>query len=107
MVQWVNDLVCLCTRSIPSLVQWVKDPALLQLWLRSQLWLRFDPTCFHMPWGSQKRNRERGKLIALVTAVIADIMPLLEAVVIVTADLWMTSCYGHKSPLHRLLPLLF
>ena len=27
----------------PGLAQWVKDPALLQLWLRSQLWLRFDP----------------------------------------------------------------
>ena len=25
--------------SIPSLVQWVKDPVLLLLWLRSQLWL--------------------------------------------------------------------
>ena len=31
--------------------QWVKDPALLQLWRRSQLWLGFDPwpwNC-HMP----------------------------------------------------------
>ena len=28
---------------IPSLVWWVKDPALLQLQLRSQLWLGSDP----------------------------------------------------------------
>ena len=34
MAQWVNHLACLCggTGLIPSLVQWVKDPALLQLW---------------------------------------------------------------------------
>ena len=29
--------------SIPSPAQWVKDPALPQLWLRSQLWLGSDP----------------------------------------------------------------
>ena len=29
--------------SIPSLAQWVKDLALLQLWLRSHLWLGSDP----------------------------------------------------------------
>ena len=28
---------------IPDLAQWVKDPVLLQLWLRSQLPLRSDP----------------------------------------------------------------
>ena len=34
MVQWVNDLNCLCggTSLIPCLGQWVKNPALLQLW---------------------------------------------------------------------------
>ena len=31
------------TGLIPSLVQWVKDPALPELWLRSQLQLRSDP----------------------------------------------------------------
>ena len=31
------------TGSIPGLLQWIKNPALLQLWCRSQLWLRFDP----------------------------------------------------------------
>ena len=25
------------------MAQWVKDPVLLLLWLRSLLWLRFDP----------------------------------------------------------------
>ena len=29
--------------SIPSLARWVKDPVLLQLWLRLQLQLGFDP----------------------------------------------------------------
>ena len=29
--------------SSSCLVQWVKDPALLELWCRSQLQLRFDP----------------------------------------------------------------
>lgn len=28
---------------IPGLAQWVKDLKLLQLWHRSQLWLRFHP----------------------------------------------------------------
>ena len=28
---------------IPSVAQWVKDPALLHLWYRSQLRLEFDP----------------------------------------------------------------
>ena len=28
---------------IPGLAQWLKDPAFLQLWLKSRLWLRYDP----------------------------------------------------------------
>lgn len=28
---------------VPTLVHQVKDPALLQLWHKSQLWLGFDP----------------------------------------------------------------
>ena len=52
VVQWVNDLACLCggTGSIPGLAQWVKDPVLLQLWHSLQLWLGFDPwpRYFHM-----------------------------------------------------------
>ena len=34
------------------MVQWVKNLVLLQLWHRSQLWLRFDPWSrnFHMLW---------------------------------------------------------
>ena len=43
------------------MAQQVKDPGLLQLWHRSQLWLGFDPWLrnFHMPQIGQKRRRER------------------------------------------------
>ena len=45
----------------PSLVQWVKDPLLLQLWCRSQLWLRFSlwPRNFHMLWVQPKREKNK------------------------------------------------
>ena len=50
MVQRVKDLTAAAgvtakaqTGSITGLAQWVKELALLQLWSRSQLWLRFDP----------------------------------------------------------------
>ena len=45
VAQWVNDLACLCgiAGSNPDLVQWVKDPALLQLWHRLQMPFRFSP----------------------------------------------------------------
>ena len=38
-----------CAR-VPTVVQWVKELVLPQLWCRSQLWLRFDPWPgnFHM-----------------------------------------------------------
>ena len=40
---------------------WVKDLALLHLWHRSQLLLRFAPwpRNFHMPQGSQKRRKKK------------------------------------------------
>ena len=52
-LMWCNGLriqCCLCNRSghssgvglIPCLVQYIKDPALPQLWCRSELQLRFD-----------------------------------------------------------------
>ena len=39
VAQWVNDSTCLCggTGSSPGVAQWIKDPALLQLWQRLQL----------------------------------------------------------------------
>ena len=60
--QWINDLACLCGAShkLPCPTQWVKDPALLQLWHRAWLWLGFDhwPENFHMTrvW-AKKENK--------------------------------------------------
>ena len=36
---------------VATVMQWIRDPVLLQLWCRSQLWLGFDPWSgnFHMP----------------------------------------------------------
>ena len=65
VVQWVNDLACLCggTGSIPGLAQWVKDPVLLQLWHSFQLWLGFDPwpRYFHMLQVWVKKNKKGEK----------------------------------------------
>ena len=51
VVQWINDLAYFCgdNDSLPGQVQWVKDPALLQLWLRSRL------------GGGQKRKEKTNK----------------------------------------------
>ena len=61
MVQWVNDPACFCgiASSIPSLVQWVKDLALLQLWCRPQRRLGFDPwpENFHMLQVQPKKGK--------------------------------------------------
>ena len=68
VVWWFNYLACLCggACSIPSPVGWVKDPALLQLWHRSQLWFRFDPwpRNFHMPqlWQKKKKKKKKKRL---------------------------------------------
>ena len=45
VVEWNQQHLRRCwdLGSIPSPAQWVKDPVLLQLWLRSLLWLRSNP----------------------------------------------------------------
>ena len=45
MVQWVDDLACLCggTGLIPSPVKGVKDPVMPQMQHSLQLWLGFSP----------------------------------------------------------------
>ena len=56
MVQWFNDLACLCgvAGSVPHPAEWVKDLALLQ----PQIWLGFDPWPgnSHMPWVQLKKE---------------------------------------------------
>ena len=53
---------CLCGSlgSIPGPVQWLKDPVLLQLWCRLQLWLGFDPwpRVFHISHVQQKKKKK-------------------------------------------------
>ena len=61
MVQW--DQVAPWERwdkgSILGPAQWVKEPALPQLWLRSQLWIRSDP----WPSGSGGQKKKKTKKI--------------------------------------------
>ena len=64
MVQGVIDLACVCAgdSSIPGLVQWVKDTALVQMWSWLHLGLGFDPwpRNFHMSrvWLKKKKYKE-------------------------------------------------
>ena len=48
---------------IPSPAQWVRDPALLQVQLRLQLWLRSDPwprgTPYAVGWPKQKKKKKK------------------------------------------------
>ena len=58
----VASLQCWDTMSIPGPAQWVRDPALPQLWHRSQLWLTSDPwpgnSICH---GAAKKGKKAGK----------------------------------------------
>ena len=69
MAQSVNYLACLCgdTGSIPTLVQWVKDLALLQLWHRLHLQLGFDPLPgnFYMLWVQPKKKKRKLTIVNL------------------------------------------
>lgn len=61
VVQQVNDPIYLCggTGLIPGPGQWIKDPALLQVWSKSQLQLTFYPWQQELPYAmdvAQKRN---------------------------------------------------
>ena len=63
MAKWINDLAGLCgiVGSIPGLAKWVKDPVLLHLWHRSQMWLRFDlwPGEIHMPQVCPRKGKKK------------------------------------------------
>ena len=69
MAQWVNDPACLCgvAGSIPRQQQWVKDPALLQLWPK----LRFDPWPgnFHMLWMQPKKGGKKEDVVHLYNGI--------------------------------------
>jgi len=41
--RWTNKFLKACPSRSSLVAQWVKDPALSLPWLRSQLWLGFDP----------------------------------------------------------------
>lgn len=62
MAEGVKDAACLCggTSLTPGSVQWVKDPALLQLLHRSRLQLGFEPWArnFYMLWGRPKKKKK-------------------------------------------------
>ena len=67
MTQEVNDLACFYGTAslIPGGAQWVKDPALPQLWCTSKIQLRINawPRHFHMLWiwpikGGKKENQQ-------------------------------------------------
>ena len=47
------------TMGVPTVIQWVKDPALLQLWLRFDPW----PRNFHVPGvgGVRLKNTKQNK----------------------------------------------
>lgn len=63
MAEGVKDAACLCggTSLTPGSVQWVKDPALLQLLHRSRLQLGFEPWArnFYMLWGRPKKKKKK------------------------------------------------
>ena len=52
---------------IPSPAQWVKDPALLQLWLRSQLQLRSDPWPGSSICQGAAKNGKKKKVLLNIT----------------------------------------
>ena len=64
VVQWVNDPVGLCSSmsSFPGPVQWIKDPALLKLWRRLKLWLRFNPWPGDLWYATSSAEKEKTQL---------------------------------------------
>ena len=65
MALWINDLAYLygIASLIPDPVWWVKDPALLQLWHRSQMQLRISywPRNSHMLGMQPKKAKTKQK----------------------------------------------
>ena len=61
VVQWVRTWQCEHVGSIPSLAQWVKDLAVLQMYHRLQLQLRFDPWPVNTFAMGKEKKRERKK----------------------------------------------
>ena len=67
--------------SIRGLAQWIKDPAFLHLWLRSQLWLGSDPwlrnsKCLGVAKNEEKKKKKKKKEIGSTIAYIFKIIYL-------------------------------
>ena len=53
-------------------MQWVKKPALLQLWHRSSLWRGFDPLAWESPY-----VEDVVKIIIIILITIVIIIPVV------------------------------
>ena len=67
MAQW--DLGSTGSDSIPGLAQWLKDPVLLQLWLRLSLWLRSHPWPGNSTCQGAAKNETNKKINVLLDCV--------------------------------------
>ena len=98
MAQKVNDLACLCgvASSIPNPVQWVKKPALPQLWHRSRMWLGFKPwsrTSICCRCGRKKRRK-----VHLIITGSSQVAQWVKDLIAIAVALVRNHNYSHRTP---------